>query len=318
MNLKDDMVPYDQDTLFHVLGLYRSPGECGHAIPRSKSQILCGVNYAYDVEEHPRCKGYHRTKRNDTLRKLNVLLEKVALANLDQDDSTIKEEIDSDATLKELRLHQITLTKIHFQEFTELVVFHYEMACDRVLRARKHSLNYDYYHPCDRLVKPGQEGNIARQLVTFTEENVNSWAITDLQDPSIVYTSEGARVLNDSKPRAPFDKREELEFPAHSEPVNDFIGKVTDAMDRRTNIVMHTRSAWEAYCRSVIANLEHCGTSVNSAVDESQVEGDDSPAIQYKKYLRMLKKADWQRDLRIRKLRYAVIDKLSGEYEGES
>jgi hypothetical protein len=217
-------------------------------------------NYLYSFFPPKKLGGPHRKERFETLKELNKLLDRIAQANLENANlATMNRKLDEEAAVQKLRYEQTIRSADGFSELTYLIKSWYDRAYDKIVRDWKHNGNEDYYHPKDRLAKEGQEESVRKQLSTFTEVNVNSWAMDDYRDPTIVYSNKGLRILANDDPDLPFDERKELEFPGAApradQPGFADLEEVRLSMARGDNISEKSNRDWEAYLISQIVAL---------------------------------------------------------------
>lgn len=271
-----DRMPYGKVALLDLLGLRLLPPTLA---PKSLSpyertdldkdkagrtfggsQFVAEENYLYSTNEPLGCPELQKKKRDDSLRELDIVLGRIAQANLDGIPLTsIKRGLDNDIAVQNLRLHQRTLSGDGFHEFNTLIKARYDVAFGKAKQYWRHPFKHDYHHQGDHSIKGDWEDNVNTYRSTRTEHNINSWSMSDDQDPSIVYSNKGVRILSPDNLDLPFDERMELDFPA-APPRDDQPGfalaeEAFQSITRRNNAAKKSYQDWKNYSLYQIGKL---------------------------------------------------------------
>lgn len=279
-----DPTPYTRTELLEILGMFPEPPPSALGIKsayESKMDIAAGrfekekdparhtkggpsmvidENYLYSFYPPKKLGGPHRKERAETLKDLDKVLLRIAQANLGNAQlATLNRKFEEEAAVQKLCYEQTIRSVDGFNELTYLIKAYYDRVYEKIIRGWKHDNNEAYYHPKDRLAKEGHEESVRKQLSTFTEVNVNSWAMDDPQDPTIVYSNKGPRILANDDPDLPFDERKELEFfgvaPGADQPGFTKLEEARLSVVRQHTISEKSNQVWESYLESQIAAL---------------------------------------------------------------
>jgi hypothetical protein len=282
--LSDDLTPYTRSELLEILGMFPEAPASAYGIKsayESRLDLAAGrfknekdparhtkggpsmvidENYLYSFVPQKKLGGPHKKERTDALDDLENLFVRIAYANLENTrPDVLNRKVSEDVAAQKLRYEQTRRSADGFNELTYLIEAYYEKVYEKVVRTRKHEDNELYYHPLDRLAKGGQEESVRRQMSTFTEVNVSLWAENDLQNPTIVRSNKGVRILADDDPDLPFDERKELEFAGVAaqadRPRFDPVEEARLSMVRQDTLLKKRNEDWEIYVESQITAL---------------------------------------------------------------
>jgi hypothetical protein len=282
--LSVDSTPYTRSELLEILGMFPEAPPSAYRIKsarESRMDIAAGKfqnekdpkrhtkggpsmvideNYLYSFDPPKILGGPHRKQRSKNLEALYKVLVRVAEANLGKAQlATLNRKLEDEAAVQKLCYEQTVRSVDGFNELTYLIKAYYDRVHEKIVRDWKHANIEAYYHPNDCLAKDGYEESVRKQLTTFTEVNVNSWARDDTQDPTIVYSNKGSRILANDDPELPFDERKELEFPGAvqgaDQPGFANLEEARLSLVTRHTISEESNKEWEAYLESQIAAL---------------------------------------------------------------
>lgn len=350
--LSVDSTPYTRSELLEILGMFPEAPPSAYRIKsarESRTDIAAGKfqnekdptrhtkggpsmvideNYLYGLDQPKKLGGPHRKGRSKTLEDLYKVLVRVAEANLGRAQlATLSRKLEDEAAVQKLCYEQTVRSVDGFNELSYLIKAHYDRVHEKIVRDWKHANIETYYHPNDRLAKGGYEESVRKQLTTFTEVNVNSWARDDTQDPTTVYSNKGSRILGFANleearlslvTRHTISKESNEEWEAYLESQIEALGEeylgggeITVAFDNKIlKLLFKLKEDPEELANALFEkngvqkikrkDFEHVIDTIETHLAKER----DTPGSSYCRLL------DFKKELALRKLRFEIINKI--------